>query len=106
MILHSVFLRLPQGTDSTELSAVMGGLNQLCRDLPGCAGFQHGPNRDFEAKSPEHPYGFVAQFRNAEALETYAAHPQHKALGARLVELCIGGAEGIVVYDLDTVAGA
>lgn len=106
MILHSVYLRLPQGTDATELSAVMGGLNQLCRELPGCAGFQHGPNRDFEAKSPDYPYGFVAQFRDRDALALYAEHPEHKALGARLVAMCDGGADGIVVYDLDTVAGA
>lgn len=104
MILHSVYLRLPQETDRGELSEVMAGLNQLCRDLPGCAGFQHGPNRDYEAKSPDHPYGFVAQFRDAEALALYAENPEHKALGARLVALCDGGANGIVVYDLETAA--
>ncbi len=104
MILHSVYLRLPQGADRTELQEVMAGLNQLCRDLPGCAGFQHGPNRDYEAKSPEYPYGFVAQFRDQEALALYAENPVHKALGARLVAMCEGGANGIVVYDLDAVA--
>ena len=104
MILHSVYLRLPQGTDATELSEVMAGLNQLCRGLAGCAGFQHGPNRDYEAKSPEHPYGFVAQFRDRDALAHYAEHPEHKALGARLVAMCDGGVDGIVVYDLEAVA--
>ena len=82
----------------------MSGLKALCKSLPGCAGFQHGPNRDFEGKSPDHPYGFIAQFRNRDALASYAEDPDHKALGARLVAMCEGGADGIVVYDIE-VAG-
>lgn len=103
MILHSVYLRLPQGTDRAELEAVMTGLKQLCKSLLGCAGFQHGPNRDFEGKSQDHPYGFIAQFRDRAALAAYADNPDHQVLGARLVALCEGGADGIVVYDIEVV---
>ncbi|WP_299300936.1 Dabb family protein [uncultured Litoreibacter sp.] len=103
MILHSVYLRLPQGTDRTELETVMTGLKQLCKDMVGCTGFQHGPNRDFEGKSHGYPYGFIAQFRDRDALATYAENPEHKALGGRLVSLCDGGADGIVVYDIEVV---
>ncbi len=101
MILHSVYLRLPKGTDRTELDAVMSGLKSLCKSLPGCAGFQHGPNRDFEHKSPDYSYGFVAQFRDRDALATYSDNPDHHALGGRLVAMCEGGADGIMVYDIE-----
>ena len=100
MIQHIVLLKLRPDHDADELQQVMAGLAAL--DLPGFEGFSHGPNRDFENKTPEYPYGFIGSFADAGALATYAADPAHQALGARLVALCTGGAEGILVADLDT----
>ena len=40
------------------------------------------------------------RFADRLALATYADHPTHKALGARLCDLCEGGAGGIMVADL------
>ena len=98
MIQHIVMLALPQDHDAAELQAVMDGLAAL--DLPGFMGFSHGPNIDLEDKTPNYPYGFICTFADRAALETYAADPGHRALGARLVALC-GGGDGIMVMDLD-----
>lgn len=99
MIRHIVMLRLKDGYDPVELLAVLTGLATL--DLPGLVGFEHGPNRDFEGKSQDYPYGFVCSFTDQAALQLYAGDAQHRALGARLVALCEGGADGIMVVDLD-----
>ena len=101
MIRHCVFLRLEAGSDREELAEVIEGLRSLVAGLNGCANFAAGPNRDFENKSPDHPYGFTFDARDTDTLAAYAAHPTHKALGARLVALCAGGADGIMVYDLE-----
>ncbi len=98
MIRHVVMLRLVDGYDPGELSAVMSGLAAL--DLPDFVGFEHGPNRDLENKTPDYPYGFVCSFADEVALQAYAADLGHQALGARLVALC-GGGDGIMVMDLD-----
>ena len=98
MIRHVVLLRLEEGYDPVELIAVMSGLAAL--DLPGFVGFEHGPNRDLESKTPDYPYGFICTFETIAALETYAADPGHQALGAGLVALC-GGGDGIMVMDLE-----
>ncbi len=97
MIQHVVMLSLVEDHDEAELQSVMTGLAEL--DLPGFEGFSHGRNIDLENKTPDHPYGFICTFKNQSALETYAADPDHQALGARLVALC-GGGEGIMVMDL------
>lgn len=97
MIRHIVMLQLPAGYDAAELATVMTGLADL--DLPGFTNFSHGPNRDFEQKSPEFGYGFVCDFTDERALQTYATDPRHRALGARLVALC-GGGDGITVFDI------
>lgn len=100
MILHTVLLALKPEADRAELAAVMAGLAGL--DLAGFAGFAHGPNVDAEGKTPGYPYGFVCTFADRAALDAYAAHPGHRALGARLVTLCAGGGDGILVSDIDT----
>lgn len=98
MIRHCVFLRLRPGADVT---GVLAELATLSARLPGASGFAAGPNIDAEGKSPDHPVGFTIDFADRAALDRYAADPDHQKLGAELVAACIGGAAGIVVYDLE-----
>ncbi|MFT5064502.1 MAG: hypothetical protein ACJAXK_000921 [Yoonia sp.] len=99
MIQHIVMLGLKPDHDGAELAMVMDGLAAL--ELAGFIGFQHGPNRDVENKTPDHPYGFMCSFDDLDALDCYASDPKHQALGARLCALCVGGGDGIIVMDLD-----
>jgi len=104
MILHCVFcdLRADLGENALPaLSGVLTDLEAFSLTLDGVRGFEAGPNRDFEGKSTSYDAGFVIRFADRTALEAYAIHPTHQALGARLVDLCCGGAAGIVVYDLE-----
>lgn len=103
MIRHCVFLRLAPKADTAELDKIMLGLEDVVRRLDGCSGFRAGPNRDYEGKSPDYPYGFTLDAENAKALAAYAVDPEHQELGARLVALCEGGAAGILVFDIDAV---
>lgn len=102
MIRHVVLLDLLLGYDRRELAGVMDGLGALCSKISGFVSFSHGPNRDYEGKSPDFPYGFICTFLDAAALERYASDPRHHALGARLVALCADGAAGIFVADIET----
>lgn len=101
MIRHCVMLRLKSDHDASELAAVMAGLGHVADRLSGCGGFVSGPNRDFEAKSPDYPYGFTLDFSSAADLHHYANDETHRQLGARLVAMCVDGAEGIMVFDLE-----
>lgn len=98
MIRHLVMLN---AANNSELQSVMDGLAALVGHIEGFSAFEHGPNRDYEGKSPDHSYGFVATFDGEKPLTRYANDPQHQALGERLVALCSGGADGIVVYDIE-----
>ena len=102
MIRQCVFLKLKPKADVALLDKVMLDLSALVQRLEGCSGFRAGPNRDYENKTPEFPYGFTLDAVNAEALAAYAVDTEHQALGARLVDLCEGGADGITVFDIDT----
>ena len=99
MIQHIVMLKLAPDYDQVALARVMDGLSAL--DGAGFDAFQHGPNRDFEQKTPDYPYGFICSFADQDALVRYAADPTHKKLGGQLCALCIGGEDGIMVMDID-----
>ena len=101
MIRHCVFLNLRADHDGGQLAATFYGLANLCARLTGASGFVGGPNRDFESKSQDFDTGFTIDFVDAPALETYAKDPEHQALGAQLVAQCVGGADGIIVFDLE-----
>ncbi len=101
MIRHIVMLNLEPGHNAKDLGDVMQGLADLQPQIDGFVAFEHGINRDFERKSQEYPYGFICTFNDAAALSAYADDATHKALGARLVAMCRGGAAGIMVMDLD-----
>jgi hypothetical protein len=101
MIRHCVFLNLIASYDADELRSTFDELNKLCLRLEGASDFRAGPNRDFEGKSQGFDHGFTIDFTDKPALQTYAEHPEHVALGARLVAQCENGAAGIVVFDLE-----
>jgi len=101
MIQHIVMLSLKGDMQPAVLQDVMTGLSALRAHVAGFEAFQHGPNHDFEQKSQAYSYGFICTFADKGALQTYADHPDHKLLGARLVALCKGGADGIWVADIE-----
>jgi hypothetical protein len=99
MILHCVFCHPLEGA-TDDLSGVMGELKAFSEGLDDVIAFDHGLNLDFENKSADHTIGFVIRFASEQAVADYAQHPTHQALGGKLCDLCVGGAEGIIVYDL------
>jgi len=102
MIRHIVMLELNPDHDKREFAEVMTDLSALTTKIEGFTQFEHGPNRDLENKSQAYPYGFICTFDDEASLHAYAGNPEHQALGARLVAMCRGGADGIMVVDLDT----
>ncbi|WP_230374289.1 Dabb family protein [Pontivivens ytuae] len=101
MLLHCVFLNFSERYGRAERLEVLRAIAALVPLIDGLEAVEFGVNIDVEGKSPDHEEGFVARFRDRAALAAYAEHPEHRALGARLVEMCEGGADGIVVYDLE-----
>ncbi|MQQ10144.1 Dabb family protein [Epibacterium sp. SM1979] len=100
MILHCVFCNFKDDVPARDRTAILHQLEQFCGTLDGVFGFEHGPNLDFEQKSPAYDAGFVIRFENVAALHAYAKHPDHVVLGTRLCSLCNGGADGLMVFDL------
>lgn len=98
MIDHIVLLHLKPDHDAAALVEVMDGLAALVGAIEGFTAFRHGPNRDYEGRSPAYAHGFTAQFHDSLALAVYADDPRHKAHAERLMALC----EDLLVADVES----
>ena len=102
MLKHCVFVNLKEDVDAEAREAVLSGFGTLVGEIDGMLDYCRGPNLDFEAKSPEYSWGFIVTFQDRAAHLAYEQHPRHKELGAKLVAMCKGGHDGILVFDLQT----
>ena len=99
MIRHVVLVRLREGAEPGEVSAIFGDLADLRRHLHGMRSFAHGPNVSPEGLSHGHTHVFTVDFDDPAARDAYLALPEHEAAGARLMRSTEGGLAGLTVLD-------
>ena len=102
MIKHCVFLNFKSEISESEQFDVFEGLSNLKNQVEGLNDFEYGNNLDFEQKSADYNSGFIASFENRQALLEYNENPEHALLGSKLVSMCKGGHQGIIVFDIET----
>ena len=102
MIKHCVFLNFKSEISESEQFDVFEGLSNLKNQVEGLNDFEYGNNLDFEQKSADYNSGFIASFENRQALLEYNENPEHALLGSKLVLMCKGGHQGIIVFDIET----
>jgi hypothetical protein len=102
MIKHCVFLNFKSEISESEQFDIFEGLSNLKNQVEGLNDFEYGNNLDFEQKSADYNSGFIASFENHQALLEYNENPEHALLGSKLVSMCKGGHQGIIVFDIET----
>ena len=101
MIRHCVLLRFAAEVGSSDKDAIYERLASLQSVVPGFERIVYGVNSSAEGLSQGFGDGFVIEFVDASARDTYLAHPDHQRAGAALVDMLDGGHEGLVVFDID-----
>lgn len=102
MIRHIVALRYRPEISADQKSGMMSDLAALRGHLQGVLDF-----RSFVNVSPEEPLvrGFLDlfwfDFQDAAARDAYLEDEAHKAVGGRIGAACQGGAEGVLVMDVE-----
>lgn len=102
MLQHCVYLHFKPEIQDSDWTSVMEQLASLRKEVEGLIDFQYGANLDYEQKSANYTAGFIATFVDRQAHLEYEAHPDHIKAGNRLVEMCVGGHHGILVFDLQS----
>ena len=101
MIRHIVLTKFQPGTPEDKIASIYQSLADLTETLPGAQGFKGGRSESPEQIERGYMHGFTVDFDDWNALQTYADNPDHKALGAQLVENAVGGIDGILVLDIN-----
>ena len=105
MIRHCVFIKFKSSIGKAERDAIYLDLAALKSRLPGARAFDFGGNVNPEGLGKGYEEGFILDLDDAAARDAYLVHPDHQAIGARIVEAAEGGPDGIFVFDLDVSAG-
>jgi hypothetical protein len=101
MILHCVFLRLKAAMTGEEKQALFESVVALKQVIPGILDIKHGPNVSPEGLHGGFVDGFVVTFESAGARDAYLVHPEHVAVGERIIASTDGGLAGLLVFDFN-----
>lgn len=101
MIRHIVLTKFAPGTSEETIAEIYAGLSELADKLRGAQNFTGGRSQSPEQIERGYMHGFVIDFDDWDALNSYAQNEDHKALGRQLVANAVGGIDGILVLDLD-----
>lgn len=101
MIRHIVLIRPRQGLATGRMGEIMAGLRGLQDTIPGILAVASGPNTSPEGLDRGYAQAFTVDFVDAEARDDYLPHPDHRRVGAMIIEAAEGGIEGILVADFE-----
>lgn len=100
MIRHIVLIRFQPELTEADVSALFEELHRIEGNTPGLLSITSGRSESPEMMERGYVHGFVADFADWEALQTYQNNAEHQILGAKLIANAQGGKEGILCFDL------
>ena len=86
---------------TSEKQAIYDAIAALRDVIPGILDVKSGANVSPEGLNGGFRDGFIVSFENAEARDAYLVHPDHVAIGDRIVASTDGGLAGLMVFDMD-----
>jgi len=84
-----------------EKKALFESVAALQQVIPGIVDVKYGPNVSPEGLHGGFADGFVVTFESASARDAYLVHPDHVAVGERIVSSTDGGLAGLMVFDFN-----
>ena len=100
MIRHIVLVRFRPDVSENTIREIFDDLHGIEGRIPGLGAVHSGRSESPEQIERGYMHGFTADFEDWEALAAYQEHPDHRRVGAALVENAEGCLDGILVFDL------
>ena len=104
MIRHIVLVKFQPTVSEDTISGLFQELTAIREQVSGILDITSGRSESPEKIERGYMHGFVVDFEDWDALERYQTHPDHKALGGKLVANAVGGLDGILVLDIPVAA--
>jgi hypothetical protein len=101
MIRHCVFVHFRETVSEAEISGLLEEVAGLKAHVPGITEVHIGANVSPESGMDKgYGNGFIMDFDSPASRDRYLADERHQQVGAKLVAAAVGGAAGILVYDM------
>ena len=88
------------------MTGIFDALKALETVIPGIISVSAGHDCSPEGLQSGMTHGFTVDFVDIAARDRYLDHPDHKAVGSRLVGAAEGGRDGLIVLDWDSKTDA
>ena len=102
MIRHIVLIRVKTDISEAAILGIFDELEIVRKDVPGMGAIISGRSQSPEKIERGYMHGFTIDFENWQDLALYQSNPVHKATGAKIVNISIGGLDGVLVFDVET----
>jgi len=99
-LLHMVLIKARPDVDEATIDLIFKDLRKIKSVVPGIGAIIAGRSNSPEHMERGYTHGFTVEMESYNILEAYQAHPDHRAVGARLVAATDGGIDGILVLDI------
>ena len=99
MIRHCVFVKFKTSVSRADRDALYADLAGLKPRVSGMLGIVAGGNVNPEGLGQGFEEGFLIDFEDVAARDAYLVHPEHQAIGGRIVAATEGGVQGLFVFD-------
>ncbi len=103
MIRHCVFIRFKPTISAAAKNEIFEEITALKDRIAGMLAVHVGINVSPEAGMDKgFSDGFIVDFDDSFARDTYLADEEHRKTGAKIVAAALDGVAGVLVYDLET----
>ena len=99
MIRHCVFIRFKPTISAAAKSEIFDEVAALKGRIAGLLAVHVGTNVSPETGMDN---GFIVDFDDSFARDAYLVDAEHQKVGAKIVAAALDGANGVLVYDLET----
>ncbi len=103
MIRHCVFIRFKPTISAAAKSEIFDEIAALKGRIAGLLAVHVGTNVSPETGMDKgFSDGFIVDFDDSFARDAYLVDAEHQKVGAKIVAAALDGANGVLVYDLET----
>lgn len=99
-LLHMVLIKVLPNVSEGTMDLIFEDLRKIRSVVPGIGVIVAGRSNSPEHMERGYTHGFTIEMDSYDILESYQSHPEHRAVGARLVDVAEGGIDGILVLDI------
>lgn len=98
MLKHLVLLKFREHLSEQDLNAIVNGLSDLKKSLPGIMSFSYGSYIGEGKRNKGYNYAFSMDFVDQEFLQEYLEHPKHIQVKER-IDRALAEDDGMLVFE-------